>query len=188
MKVNSKRKVFFLLSLMITQSLYVRATLQKCLFGCSHSDVEECNASSDTCLAGDICSRFEIQRVTDSSDDSAVDSLAVQKCMGKDKCDENKGKDNLSLITEVERTINFWGFKNAEGEVKFACCNFGSDCNSNDIAQMKVEQEKFEKGEEDQEEEDQEEGDKEGAADSSAKQTSSKVHFVFLMAFGSLVF
>lgn len=46
--------------------------------------------------------------------DSAVDSLAVQKCMGKDKCDENKGKDNLSLITEVERTINFWGFKNAE--------------------------------------------------------------------------
>ena len=44
---------------------------------------------------------------------------------------------------------------------------------------MKIEQEEFEK---------KQQGEQQGAANFSVKQTSSKVYFVLLMAFGSLVF
>jgi len=157
---------------MLFQSLYVRAQ-QKCLTGCSNN--EECDPFTDKCLADEVCSRFEIQRVLKNSDDIVVENLVAFGCMGKDQCEANKDKINPNLIAYAETMINSMGFNQVEG-MKFACCNFGSTCNSNDIAEMKVEQEKFEKG------------DQGGAADSSANKASSKVYFVFLIAFCSFVF
>jgi len=110
-----------------------------CLNGCKH-DTRSCNPTPTRCSDGEICSRFQMEQVSDGMSNKFDDFVAMQ-CMSKEDCKTNKKatQSDLETIASNLKALTGAGLFGASGMIEFACCD-QNECNLKLVSEMKIDQ------------------------------------------------